>query len=181
MGLTWRVPDNPPDLPGCLVVPSYALKSATEPTRPTRAELELAAGWWRRFPEAAIIVSTGDNQRLGITNAEVMAQYLVALGIPPGRVIEEDRSRNTYENLLNCLEIVREAGYDQPTLVTYDLYTRRAVAVARRMSWPDLRWVSASSKGEPAAGWKYLQTYSRTTILLYEIAAAAYCKLKGWL
>ncbi len=181
MRLSWWVPDKPPQQPGCFVVPSYALKSATEPTRPTRAALELAAAWWRRFPEAPIIVSTGDNQRLGVTNASVMAQYLVGLGVQPERVIEEDRSRNTFENLTNCLKIVRDAGYDQTTLVTHDLYTRRAVAVARKMEWPDIRWVSATSKGEPAAGWKYVQTHSRPTILLYEIAATVYCRFKGWL
>jgi uncharacterized SAM-binding protein YcdF (DUF218 family) len=163
------------------VVPSYALKNSFEPTRPTRATLELAAGWWRRFPETVVIVSTGDNQHLGVTNASVMAAYLAGLGVPADRIVEEDRSFNTFENLLNCLRIVQAADYDQPTLVTHDLYTRRAVAVARKMGWSDLRWVSASSAGEPAAGWKYVQTYSRLTILLYEIGASVYCRMKGWL
>jgi len=177
----WRLSDNPPARPGCLVVPSYALKNTAEPTRPTRAELKLAAGWWRRFPEATVIVSTGDNQRLGVTNAAVMAAYLIGLGVPSDRVIEEDRSRNTFENLRNCLKIVCEAGYEQPTLVTHDLYTRRTVAIARAMGWPDLRWVSAVSRGEAAAGWKCVQTHSRATILLYEMGATVYCRLKGWL
>lgn len=181
MRLSWRLPDNPPEQPGCLVVPSYALKSTTEPTLPTRAELELAATWWHRFPNAKVIVSTGDNQRLGITNASVMAHYLVGLGVPSDRIVEEDHSRNTFENLAYCLKIVRETDARQPTLVTHDLYTRRAVAIARKMGWPDLRWVSATSKGEPAAGWKYVQTYSRPTILFYEMAATVYCRLKGWL
>jgi uncharacterized SAM-binding protein YcdF (DUF218 family) len=181
MAWSWRVPDHPPTNPGCLVVPSYALKNAREPTRPTRAQLELAADWWRIFPQAAVIVSTGDNQRLGVTNASVMADYLAGLGVEKGRIIREDRSRNTFDNLENCLEIVQASGFGQPTLVTFDLYTRRAVAIARKMSWPDLRWVSATSAGEPAAGWKYFQTHSRTTILLYEIGATAYCRLKGWM
>ena len=178
---SWRIADRPPSRPGCFVVPSYALKSATEPTLPTRSALELAAGWWRRFPDASIIVSTGDNQRLGVSNAEVMASYLLHLGLPRNRVIQEDRSHNTHENLTNCLDIVLSAGWDQPTLVTHDLYTRRAVAIARATGWQDLHWLSAVSDGEPAAGWKSLQTRSRTTILLYEIAAACYCRLRGWM
>lgn len=181
MSPLWRIPDNPPTQPGCLVVPSYALKSTSEATRPTRAALELAAAWWRRFPTARIIVSTGDNQKLGVTNAEVMAEYLVDLGVPAERVLREDRSRNTFENLVNCLDIVRSVDPTEPTLVTHDLYTRRAVAAARKMKWPDLRWLSATSSGEPAAGWKYFQTHSRLTILLYEMAATLYCRFKGWL
>ena len=69
----WLVPDNPPTRPECFVVPSYALRNADRPTRPTRSSLELAAEWWRRFPDALIIVSTGDNQRLGVTNVSFVA------------------------------------------------------------------------------------------------------------
>jgi vancomycin permeability regulator SanA len=176
----WSLPDNPPSRPGCLVVPSYALKDRSTPTRPTRAALELAADWWRRYREAVIIVSTGDNQRLGVTNASVMAKYANRLGVPSDHIIEEDRSRNTFENLVFCRELATTAGYREPTLVTLDLYTRRAVAVARKIGWLDLCWVSAYSEGEPAAGYKYLQTHSRFTIGCYEIAAMLYCRLRGW-
>jgi uncharacterized SAM-binding protein YcdF (DUF218 family) len=176
----WELPDNPPANPGCFVVPSYALKDRSTPTLPTRAALELAADWWRRFSESVIVVSTGDNQRLGVTNASVMAEYAVRLGVPRDHVIQEDRSRDTFENLVFCRDIASAAGYREPTLVTHDLYTRRAVAVARKIGWSDLRWVSAHSKGEPAAGYKFFQTYSRFTIGCYEMAAMVYCRLRGW-
>ncbi len=177
----WSLSDNPPSHPSCLVVPSYALKDRSTPTRPTRAALELAAGWWRRFQDAVIIVSTGDNQRLGVTNASVMAGYVARLGVPRDHIVQEDRSRNTYENLVFCREIATSAGYREPTLVTHDLYTRRAVAVARKIGWSDLSWVSAFSRGEPAAGYKYYQTYSRLTIGCYEMAAMIYSKIRGWI
>jgi len=176
----WSLPDNPPSHPSCLVVPSYALKDRSTPTRPTCAALELAADWWRRFQDAVIIVSTGDNQRLGVTNASVMAGYAARLGVPKDHIVQEGRSRNTFENLIFCREIAMSAGYLEPTLVTQDLYTRRAVAVARKIGWSDLSWVSAWSKGEPAAGYKYFQTYSRLTIWSYEIAAMVYCRLRRW-
>ena len=126
----WNIEDNPPSEPECFVIPSYALKNAALPTLPTRREIELAFQWWKRFPRAKLIMSTGDNQRLGITNAKVMADYAVSLGLPRENVIEEDRSRNTYENLLFSMEIIKRLGLKQPTLVTLDLYTRRAVATA---------------------------------------------------
>jgi uncharacterized SAM-binding protein YcdF (DUF218 family) len=163
-----------------LVVPSYALKDRSTPTRPTRAALDLAVDWWRRQRKAVIIVSTGDNQRLGVTNASVMAEYVNRLGVPSKDVIEEDRSRNTFENLVFCRAIAASCGYVEPTLVTHDLYTRRAVAVARKIGWSDLCWVSAYSKGEPAAGYKHYQTHSRFTIGCYEMAAMVYCRLRGW-
>src|SRR5512139_1436786 len=94
----WIIPDRPPIAPDCFVIPSYALKDRQTPTRPTIAEIELAARWWQRFPHAALIMCTGDNQRLGVSNGRVMAACAVRLGVPARNIIEEDRSLNTYEN-----------------------------------------------------------------------------------
>jgi uncharacterized SAM-binding protein YcdF (DUF218 family) len=125
-------------------------------------------------------MSTGDNQRLGIANSTVMANYAIHLGVPGENVIEEDRSRNTYENLLNSMVIIEELGLKQPALVTLDLYTRRAVATARKLGWQDFYWLSVFSKGQPAYGYKWLQTQSRFTISCYEIGAFVYSKVVGW-
>jgi uncharacterized SAM-binding protein YcdF (DUF218 family) len=176
----WRIRDRPPTNPGCFVIPSYALKDASLPTCPTRAEIELAIEWWKKFPQAKLIMSTGDNQRLGITNASVMADYAVSLGLPRENVIEEDRSLTTHTNLLYSMNIIQERALGQPTLVTLDLYTRRAVATAKKMGWTDFYWLSVFSEGEPAYGYKWIQTYSRTTIFLYEVGAMLFSKIVGW-
>ena len=176
----WIIPDHPPSQPDCFVIPSYALKDRTTPTQPTIAQIALAFEWWRRFPRAALIMCTGDNQRLGISNASVMADYAHGLGVPRENLIEEDQSRTTYENLYNAQEIIRERGFKQPALVTLDLYTRRAVATARRMGWDEFYWLSVYSAGEPAYGYKWIQTHSRFTLYLYEILAMVYSKMVGW-
>jgi vancomycin permeability regulator SanA len=176
----WAIPDNPPTDPGCLVVPTYAVVDRTRPTRPTRAQIELALAWWRRYPQAVVIMSTGDNQRLGVSNASVMADYAVALGLPRSQIIEEDRSMTTFENLHYSMETIRREGLGQPTLVTLDLYTRRAVATARKLGWSDFHWLSVYAEGEPAYGWKRVQTRSRATILAYEMGAMVFSRLKGW-
>lgn len=177
----WTIEDHPPVDPRCFVIPSYALKNATLPTRPTRAEIELAVAWWKKFPDAKLIMSTGDNQMLGITNAKVMADYAVSLGVPRDHVIEEDRSWNTYTNLSYSMEIIQAQDLGSPTLVTLDLYTRRAVATARKLGWKDFYWLSVFSKGEPAYGYKWLQTHSRATLFCYEFGALIFSKLRGWI
>ena len=176
----WTIADNPPPRPDCFVIPSYALRDRSSPTQPTRAQIELAYAWWKRFPDAKLIMSTGDNQRLGITNAAVMADYANRLGIPRENLIEEDRSLNTNQNLLYSMEIMEEEGLKQPTLVTLDLYTRRAVATARKLGWRDFYWLSVFSKGQPAYGYKWIQTHSRFTIFCYELGAMVYSKIVGW-
>ena len=103
---SWLIDDSPSPHPGCFVIPSYALKNSSLPTQPTRAQIELAFEWWKKFPDAKLILSTGDNQRLGIPNSRVMAEYAVSLGLPRESVIEEDRSWNTYTNLLYSMQII---------------------------------------------------------------------------
>lgn len=144
------------------------------------AQIRLAADWWQRFPQASLILCTGDNQRLGVTNASVMAACALKLGIPRENIIEEDQSKNTYENLFYAQQIIHRRGFRQPALVTLDLYTRRAVATARKMGWKDFYWLSVYSSGEPAYGYKYFQTHSRFTLYLYEVLAMAYSKMVGW-
>ena len=177
----WYIPDHPPTAPDVFVIPSYALKDRARPTRPSRAQIELACEWWNKFPEAKIIMSTGDNQGLGIPNSRVMVEFAARLGVPQANLIEEDRSRNTRENLLYSMEIIQREQWQQPTLVTLDLYTPRAVATARKLGWQDFYWLSVYSKGESAYGLKAIQTHSRATIFIYELISTLYSKIAGWI
>ncbi len=175
------LPDRLPIKPDCFVIPSYALKDRTIPTRPTRAQIDLAIAWWRKFPDAKIMMCTGDNQGLGVTNARVMADYATRRGVPRENIIEEDRSLNTRENLLFAKQIIDREKFTQPTLVTLDLYTRRAVATAKKMGWRDFYWLSVYSPGESAYGLKAIQTHSRFTIFFYELIATIYSRVVGWM
>ncbi len=176
----WAIPDHPPTHPDCFVIPSYALKNEVEPTRPTRAQIEKAVERWKVFPEAVLIMSTGDNQGLGVTNARVMVEYAMRLGVPLANLVEEDRSKDTRENLMYSMDIIERNHWRQPTLVTLDLYTRRAVATAKKLGWRDFYGLSVYAEGEPAFGTKRFQTRSRRTILAYEIGAMVYSKVMGW-
>jgi len=109
-----------------------------------------------------------------------MVEYARANGVPDENLIEEDRSLTTYQNLLYSRRIVDQRRLQQPTLVTLDLYTRRAVATAHRMGWNDVCWLSVYSPGQPACGYKWLQTHSRGTILCYEVLAMALGKVLAW-
>ncbi|OGG05067.1 hypothetical protein A2Z33_07345 [Candidatus Gottesmanbacteria bacterium RBG_16_52_11] len=169
----YTVKDNPPVQTDCLIVLSYAVRKS-EPTQPTKAAIRLARYWWRRFPSAFVIMSTGDNQRLGIPNSAIMARFGRKVGIPAVKIIEESKSRNTVENLRFSRDLASARGLRHVTLIMYDLHTRRALAVARKSGWSGLTWVSATGSGGPAFGLKYFQTYSRLTIFIYEITAFIY-------
>lgn len=147
----------------------------------TRAQIETAVSWQRRFPDAKVLFSTGDSQGLGIPDAVVMAAYARQLGLPTGAILLEERSRNTWENLAYSRQMIAELDLRQPTLVLYDLHARRVLAIARKMGWQDLYWLTAYSKGDGAHGIKWLRTFSRQVMLLYELLGMVHGRWKGWL
>jgi uncharacterized SAM-binding protein YcdF (DUF218 family) len=175
----WTIPPKPPQDTDCFIVLSYAVENAHTPTVPTQALIDLACKWRKKFPKAYVIMSTGDNQNLGVPNSRVMKEYGIGVGIPAKFILEEDASRNTYGNLINSGKIAVKRNLKHLTLVTYDLHTRRAVAVARKLGWRNFDWISVGSKGSPAFGIKAFQTYSRLTIFLYEVLAYFYNLMRG--
>lgn len=165
--------------PDSFIVLSYALKNKTVPTAPTRVIIELAVSWWRQHPKAVIVMSTGDNQNLGVTNTRVMKAYARSLGVPEKNLIEEGNSLDTLSNLTESRKIIKDNKFKRPLFVLYDLHTRRAAATARTLGISDFYFISTGGPGEPAYGWKFFQTYSRLTIFLYEALAYVYYVLRG--
>ncbi len=174
----WLMNDNPPEKTDCLVVLSYAIENRTRPTKPTREIIKLAKRYLQKNPDAAVIMSTGDNQGVGVTNAKVMKNYALSLGIPAEKIIEEDLSKTTVENLVQSLSIIQKNKFHRVTLVLYDLHVRRTLAIAGKMGLKDISWVSVSSPGSPAYGIKKFQTFSRGSILIYEMLAYIYNKIR---
>lgn len=98
-----------------------------------QAALQLA----QRFPVAPIIV-TGGVPQSGVTEAQAMREWLVANGIPPFRITEENTSRSTVENARNTNAILAQRGASGAVVVTSPDHLQRAmvdfrVAVAGRI------------------------------------------------
>lgn len=171
--------DKIPENADGFIILSYAVKDKNTPTYPTRMLIRKTLQLLKSRPAAKVIMSTGDNQFLGKTNAEIMKEYAISIGIPERNILLEDKSRNTYENLQLSGIIIRKNKLKCPVLVLLDLHAPRAVAIADTLGWQKLGFISVRAKGEPAYGYKYFQTYSRLTIYIYEKLAYIYCKIKG--
>jgi uncharacterized SAM-binding protein YcdF (DUF218 family) len=130
-------------------------------TRPLARRLDTAFNYWRRNPNAYIIVTGGLGSRATITEAEAMARYLVRRGGPRERILLEELSTSTYENLKFAKEILNEhfAGNFTSVLVTNDFHIYRAVQTARNVG------LNVTRKGAPT-DW-----YSRPVNYLREMLA----------
>jgi len=102
-------------------------------TRPLARRLDAALYYWQRNPDAYIIVTGGLGNRATITEAEAMARYLTRRGLPRERILLEELSTSTYENLKFAKEILNEHFPDgfNAVLVTNDFHLYRAVRTAR--------------------------------------------------
>ena len=96
----------------------------------------------RRYPRARLVFTggSGDLQQ-GIANeAEYMRILLDELGLPPGRVVFEDRSRTTWENAVYSFALAAPRPGERWVLLTSASHMPRAVGVFRRAGWTVLPW-----------------------------------------
>jgi uncharacterized SAM-binding protein YcdF (DUF218 family) len=174
----WNLPDQLPNKPDCFIALSYAVGGDRRLTPMTRVVLDKILFLNKLFPHAKIIVSTGDNQHLGITNAHLMKEYLVAKGVEYLNIISEDKSANTYENIKYSFALVARYKLVQPVLVTYDLHLRRSLAAVRKLGF-NCGWVSATTN-EVRMGKRKWWQINRASMLTYEGLAYLVSKVAGW-
>ncbi len=87
--------------------------NGTRPSLSLSTRLDGALEYLEANPDTLAIVSGGQGEGEDITEAECMRLYLEERGIDPERIIKEDRSTNTLENLSNSFAIIRARG-DEP-------------------------------------------------------------------
>jgi len=97
--------------------------------------LDAAIEYHRQNPDAMIIVCGGQGPGDIMTEALAMERYLIERGVPQDRIIQEDMSTSTYENLYFAKGILDEYFPDgfQAVLITNDFHIFRAVSMASRM------------------------------------------------
>jgi len=95
----------------------------------------------RRYPQARRWSSGGDSALIptGNTEAAVAERFFVAMGVAPGRVQYEARSRNTYENARYTLEEAGPAPGETWLLVTSAKHMPRAVGCFRAVGWGSIQ------------------------------------------
>jgi uncharacterized SAM-binding protein YcdF (DUF218 family) len=100
-----------------------------------RYRLDKCLEYLREHPEAKVVVSGGQGPDEYISEAEAMQRYLVANSIEEHRVVLEDKSTSTYENLLFSKQILEQiaAGEDEILIITSDFHMFRAKLLASRM------------------------------------------------
>lgn len=100
-----------------------------KPSKALLARLEKAVELSEKYPKARIVVSGGLSKGNSKSEAEVMRSYLVEHGIAEDRIITEESSKNTRENMENSKDIIGDGK--TVIVVTNSFHMLRSLLIAR--------------------------------------------------
>jgi uncharacterized SAM-binding protein YcdF (DUF218 family) len=105
--------------------------------------INAAIGYLKKNTSAGVIVSGGKGPRETFTEAEVMSKLLQNNGIEIGRIIIEDRSTSTYENLLysgNLIDLNKKV-----VIVSSGFHLFRAKNIAKKIGYKNIGGIAGKT------------------------------------
>ena len=99
-------------------------------SRLLRYRLDTAIEFAKQYPSATIIVSGGKGKGESVSEASAMKDYLLEHGVDKQRIIMEDTSRNTLENIKYSSKKLSQS--QSITIITNSFHMARAQLIASR-------------------------------------------------
>ena len=110
--------------------------NGTEPSIMLGERIDAAYRYLSTHPDVICIPTGGKNPDADITEAQCIANKLVAMGIPESRIWLEEKATTTLENLQCSLALIEEKTGSKPesfAFLTSDFHVFRVRLVARRL------------------------------------------------
>lgn len=109
--------------------------------------LDKAIEYLNAHPDVICIVSGGQGENEPFTEAEGMFRYLTGHGIDASRIIKEDKSGNTTQNMQFSKKLIPE-GTKRVGILTNNFHIYRATAIAKKQGIEGAVGIVAPSKKE---------------------------------
>ncbi|MCM1543158.1 MAG: YdcF family protein [Blautia sp.] len=132
----------PPGADVCIILGAQMKTSG--PSDVLRRRLDRALEYLRESPDTIVVVSGGQGSDEPVSEAQGMKDYLAAQGIAEERILMEDTSTNTLENLNYSARLI-DKGSDHVVIVTNNFHVFRAVAIARKQGYGAVEGMAAST------------------------------------
>lgn len=113
-----------------------------------RRRLDRALEYYNAHPDCLLILSGGQGPDEAIPEAEGMARYLRARGVPQENLLLEDRSTSTEENFAFSLALMHGRGLDESTpiiFVTNRFHCYRAAQYAQKVGFKEVRTLACGT------------------------------------
>ena len=134
---------NPPEGLDFIIVPGAQVRQ-DGPSVVLRYRLDRAIAYLEENPETVCIVSGGQGYNEPWSEAEGMQRYLMEKGIEKGRIVTEDKSANTAQNLRNSKALL-DPKHHTAGIVTNNFHMFRATWIAGRLGYETVYAVPAGS------------------------------------
>ena len=118
--------------------------NGTTPSKPLAKRIEEGYIYMSDNPDTLLIASGGKGMMESISEAECIKNELVKLGIDESRIILEDRSTSTIENLKFSKEIINDDKC-RVGIITNSFHEYRAGLIAREAGYEDMYSVPAAT------------------------------------
>lgn len=127
----------------CIIILGAQVKGK-KITDSLKRRLDKAILYLRKFPDTKVIVSGGQGKGEDITEADAMADYLIRFGIDEKKIIREDRSVSTRENLRFSRQFT-DPDQGITGIVTNGFHMYRACLIAKQEGYRNIYKIPASS------------------------------------
>lgn len=114
------------------------------PSEALRRRLDKAIEYLNANPDTIVIVSGGQGRNEPISEAAGMKQYLVNAGISEEKILVEDASRNTVENLVFSSRLL-DVENDSVVIVSNNFHIFRALRIAKKQGYAKVEGMAASA------------------------------------
>lgn len=107
------------------------------PTRPLLLRMQAAAEYLTDNPDTIVIASGGQGSGESMSEAQCIYNYLVDKGIAPSRILLEDQSRNTVENIQNSFAML-PADTGRVGILSNGFHIYRATRIAVKQGYTNV-------------------------------------------
>ncbi len=114
------------------------------PSKVLQKRIDAAADYLEQYPLAIAVCSGGQGKGENISEAEAIRRGLLEKGIEEERILLEDRSTSTLENITYSMEIIGDESLPV-TIITNDFHMFRALHIAKKQGLINAQGCSAIS------------------------------------
>jgi uncharacterized SAM-binding protein YcdF (DUF218 family) len=135
--------------------------------------------------KAPRVLVTGGAAAGNRSEAEIIRDLLVVMGVPAGAILLEEASRNSYDNAVHTASMLKNMGADRILLVTSAFHMRRSVAVFAAQGVAVIPaptdYQRLAGHGRPPRWLPAVSDLWQSTYALHEIMGYWVYRYRGWL
>lgn len=116
--------------------------NGTIPSKALMSRIKAAFEYMKENPSTNAVLTGGQGRGENITEAHCMKQELLKLGIEESRLLMEDKSTTTEENITFAKRIIKDASI---IIVTNDFHALRGSWIAKKAGFPQVESLGTNS------------------------------------